>query len=144
MDSGNRKRKILIVDDEVALIQIYQLALEAEGYEIKVCEDGEAALQLAKEFQPDLILLDVMMPRLSGFEALDILRNTAETKTAIIIIMSAIGDSESLAKAKSLGAQDYIVKSNASLEDVMAKVRSYLSDETSDLDPNTLNNTTSV
>jgi DNA-binding response OmpR family regulator len=138
MDTGSRKKKILIVDDETALASIYKQAFEIQNCEVGYCENGELALQTAREFHPDAILLDIMMPRLNGLDALDLFRGTPETSNAIIIIMSAIGDAETIKKAKSLGAQDYIVKSNASLNEVVERVLALLSQVKEDLDPATL------
>lgn len=135
MEQGAAKKKILIIDDEIALAQIYQQALETQNYEVRHSEDGEAGLQAAKDFHPDLILVDIMMPRLSGLEFLDLFRNTPEAGNPVIIVMSAISDPETVAKAQALGAKDYFVKSNTSLEEVMQRVAAHLSGGAADLNP---------
>ena len=120
------KKKILIVDDERDLSSIYKSSFESEGFEVSYCDNGEAALQVARDFRPDLILLDLMMPRLSGFDAIELFRSTPETSAAIIVIFSALSRPEDIAKVKELGADDYIVKSNASFIDVVSRVKALI------------------
>jgi DNA-binding response OmpR family regulator len=127
MADGTKKR-ILIVDDEIDLAQLLKVTLEANGFVVNSCNDGETAIQTAREFRPDLIVLDLMMPRLSGFDAVDLLRNTMETSASKIIIFSALSQPDDIEKAKSLGATDYIVKSNTSFEDVVNRIKQHLAD----------------
>src|SRR4051812_36332135 len=97
------KSKILLVEDDVALATVYKTRMEAEGFEVQWCDNGESALSKAIEFRPDLILLDVMMPKISGFDVLDILRNTPETANIKIIILSALSQPSDEERAKNLG-----------------------------------------
>lgn len=120
------KQKILIVDDERELSSMYQTALESEGFEVLRCDNGETALQQARAFKPDLILLDLMMPRLSGFEALELFRSTLETKAAKIVIFSALNRPEDIKRTKELGADDYIVKSSITFMNVVARIKELL------------------
>ena len=117
------KKKILIVDDEKDLSSIYKTSLEAEGFEVQYCDNAETALQVAREFRPDLILLDLMMPRLSGFEAIELFRSTPETSATKIVIFSALTQPEDMAKATERGADDYIVKSSLSFLEVVARIK---------------------
>jgi len=110
--------KILLVEDDNNLREIYEARLMAEGYEIVSARDGEEALSVAMKEKPDLIISDVMMPKISGFDMLDILRNTEETKNAKVIMMTALSQAEDKARAKKLGADRYLVKSQVTLEDV--------------------------
>ncbi len=110
--------KILLVEDDNNLREIYEARLMAEGYEIV---SGEEALTVAMKEKPDLIISDVMMPKISGFDMLDILRTTEETKNAKVIMMTALSQAEDKARAEKLGADRYLVKSQVTLEDV-AKV----------------------
>ena len=118
--------KIMLVEDDIALRDIYTSRFEAEGYEVAVASDGEQALTVAVKEKPDLILLDIMMPKISGFDVLDILRNTPETKTTKIIVMSALSQTADIDKGKTLGADEYLVKSQVTLSEVVAKVKEVL------------------
>lgn len=111
--------KVLLVEDDNNLREIYEARLAAEGYEISTAKDGEDALAVAKQVKPDLIISDVMMPRISGFEMLDILRNTEGLKHTRIIMLTALGQSEDKSRADNLGADRYLVKSQVTLEDIV-------------------------
>lgn len=111
--------KILLVEDDNNLREIYEARLQAEGYDIVAAQDGEAALVVAKKEKPDLIISDVMMPRISGFEMLDILRNTEGLKDVKVIMLTALGQAEDKTRADSLGADKYLVKSQVTLEDIV-------------------------
>src|ERR1700748_2569482 len=86
----NKKPRILLVEDDLALATAYKVRMEAEGFDVRHCPNGEAAMQAALDYYPDLILLDFMMPKISGFDVLDILRNTPETAHTKIIILTAL------------------------------------------------------
>lgn len=109
----------MLVEDDNNLREIYEARLAAEGYEIVSAQDGEEALALAVKERPDLIIADVMMPKVSGFDMLDILRSTPETKHSKIIMMTALSQAEDKARAEKLGADRYLVKSQVTLEDVV-------------------------
>jgi DNA-binding response OmpR family regulator len=126
MDETVNKKKILIVDDETSLALLYKLRLEIEGFEVVYCDNGETAIQTAREYRPDLILLDLMMPRLSGFDAIDLLRNTLETSETLIIVLSALSQPDDIAKAKDMGADDYIVKSDTSIDEVVVRIKAVI------------------
>jgi CheY-like chemotaxis protein len=111
--------KILLVEDDNNLREIYEARLQAEGYDIVSAKDGEEALSMAKKEQPDLIISDVMMPRISGFEMLDILRNTEGLKDVRVIMLTALGQAEDKTRADALGADRYLVKSQVTLEDIV-------------------------
>ena len=113
--------KILLVEDDNNLREIYEARLMAEGYDIVSARDGEEALSVAIKEKPDLVISDVMMPKISGFDMLDILRTTEETKNIKVIMMTALSQAEDKARAEKLGADRYLVKSQVTLEDV-AKV----------------------
>lgn len=118
--------KILLVEDDEGLAQVYKTRLEAEGFEVAHCSDGEKALTQALAFKPDLILLDVMMPKISGFDVLDILRNTPETAKVKIIILTALSQPSDQEKARQLGVDDYLVKSQAVISDVVERIKQRL------------------
>jgi CheY-like chemotaxis protein len=126
--------KILLVEDDNNLREIYGARLMAEGYEIVSANDGEEALAIAVKEKPDLIIADVMMPRISGFDMLDILRNAPETKNTKIIMMTALSQQEDKEHAEKLGADKYLVKSQVTLEDVAQVVREILGESKGDQD----------
>lgn len=118
--------KIMLVEDDNNLREIYEARLLAEGYEIIAASDGEEALAVAVKEKPDLIISDVMMPKISGFDMLDILRGTPETKNTKVIMMTALSQSEDKERAEGLGADRYLVKSQVTLEDVARVAREVL------------------
>ncbi len=118
--------KIMLVEDDNNLREIYQARLAAEGYEIVSAKDGEEALAIAVKEKPDLIVSDVMMPKVSGFEMLDILRSTSGIKDTKIIMMTALSQAEDKARAEKLGADRYLVKSQVTLEDMAKTVADVL------------------
>ncbi len=120
--------KILLVEDDTNLSEIYQARMEAEGYTVVAAADGETALALAAKEKPDLILSDVMMPKISGFEMLDILRNTDGLKHTRVIMLTALGQAEDKTRAESLGADRYLVKSQVTLEDIVSAAQELLGD----------------
>lgn len=121
--------KIMLVEDDNNLREIYEARLAAEGYEIISAADGEAALALGIKEKPDLIIADIMMPKVSGFDMLDIMRSTTETKNAKIIMMTALNQAEDKARAEKLGADLYLVKSQVTLEDVVRSAKKMLGEE---------------
>ena len=121
-----RKRKILLVEDDTALASVYRSRLELEGFDVCEANNGEDALSLAVSEHPDLILLDVMMPKISGFDVLDILRNTPETANVRIIMLTALSQPKDKERAEGLGVDEYLVKSQVVIGDVVARVKPHL------------------
>ena len=121
------KKKILLVEDDAALSGVYRSRLEMEGFEIAEVANGEDALSSAIKFKPDLILLDAMMPKISGFDVLDILRNTPQTANIRIIMLTALSQPKDKERAESLGVDDYLVKSQVVIGDVVERVKYHLS-----------------
>ena len=119
-------KKILLVEDDAALAAVYQSRLELEGFEIKHVANGEEALSAAVEFKPDLIVLDVMMPKIKGFDVLDILRNTPETTNVHVIMLTALSQPKDKERAEELGADDYLVKSQVVISDVVDRIKHHL------------------
>lgn len=120
------KYKILLVEDDEALVRMYTDRLVAEGFETKHVANGEDALSTAVKYRPDLILLDAMMPKISGFDVLDILRNTPETANMRIIMLTALSQPKDKERAENLGVDDYLVKSQVVIADVIDRVRHHL------------------
>ena len=124
--------KIMLVEDDKSLREIYSIRLVAEGYEVVSAGDGEEALAIAVQQKPDLIVSDVMMPKISGFDMLDILRSTPETKDIKVMMMTALSSEEQRQRGESLGADKYLVKSQVGIEDVINAVHSVLGDRKDD------------
>ena len=120
------KRKILLVEDDTALASVYRSRLELEGFDVCEANNGEDALSLAVSEHPDLVLLDVMMPKISGFDVLDILRNTPETTNIRVIMLTALSQPKDKERAEQLGVDDYLVKSQVVIDDVIERVRHHL------------------
>lgn len=120
--------KILLVEDDKSLREIYGVRLLAEGYDIVSAGDGEEALAMAIKERPELIISDVMMPKISGFDMLDILRSTTETKDIKVIIMTALSSEDQRSRGEGLGADRYLVKSQVGIEDVVRTVHEVLND----------------
>ena len=131
--------KILLVEDDQSLREIYGIRLTAEGYEIVPAGDGEEALAVAVRERPDLIISDVMMPKISGFDMLDILRSTPETKDIKVIMMTALSSDDQRERGESLGADRFLVKSQVGIEDVVNAVHEVLDQNTGVATSNTMN-----
>lgn len=123
---NDQKKKILLVEDDIALAAVYKSRLELEDFDTYEVHNGEDALTAAKEYKPDLILLDAMMPKISGFDVLDILRNTEETKDIKVIMLTALSQAKDKERADQLGVNDYLVKSQVVIGDVVERVRHHL------------------
>ncbi len=124
--------KIMLVEDDNSLREIYSIRLTAEGYTIVSAGDGEEALAVAVRERPDLIISDVMMPKISGFDMLDILRSTPETRDIKVIMMTALSSEDQRQRGEGLGADRYLVKSQVGIEDVVNVVHDVLGDRNTD------------
>lgn len=122
--------KVLLVEDDNNLREIFEMRLQAEGYETLSASDGEEALVVATKEKPDLIIADVMMPKLSGFEMLETLRAAPEMNNTKVVMMTALGQDEDRARGEKLGVVKYLVKSQVTLEDFVRVVREVLPPDT--------------
>lgn len=118
----------MVVEDDAALREIYSIRITAEGYEVVSAGDGEEALAMAVREKPDLILSDVMMPKISGFDMLDILRATPETANIKVVMMTALSSDDQRQRGERLGADRYLVKSQVGIEDVVNTIHEVLGD----------------
>jgi CheY-like chemotaxis protein len=118
--------KVLLVEDDNNLREIFQMRLQAEGYSTAVAADGEEGLVVAMKEKPDLIIADVMMPKLSGFEMIENLRSSPEMKDTKVIMMTALGQAEDQARGEKLGVVKYLVKSQVTLEDFANVIKEVL------------------
>jgi DNA-binding response OmpR family regulator len=126
MGDQQTQKTILLVEDDDNLAGVYETRLQAEGFKTKRVSNGENALSTAIAVRPDLILLDVMMPKVSGFDVLDILRNTPETANMKIIMLTALSQESDRERAKTLGVDDYLIKSQVVIADVVDAVKRHL------------------
>jgi len=124
--TNGKKRKVLVVEDETFLVKIYSVKLKKEGFDVSIATDGEEAVRLAAEVKPDLILLDLILPKLNGFEALERIRANPANKNTPVLVLSNLGQEEDIKRAAALGASDYLVKANFSIQDIVSKIRSVI------------------
>jgi DNA-binding response OmpR family regulator len=120
------KKKILLVEDDESLAKVYIARLQLEGFDVNHVSNGEDALSTAIAYKPDLVLLDAMMPKITGFDVLDILRNTPETMNIRIIMLTALSQPKDRERAEKLGVDDYLVKSQVVISDVIDRVKHHL------------------
>ncbi len=120
-------KKILAVDDENDVLLIIKTALISEGFDVKTASSGTDALATAEEFNPDLVILDMMMPEMTGFEALKQLREIPTLKTVPVIMLTGVADKEKIREAINAGVNYYIVKP-FEFHDLISKVRLAISD----------------
>jgi DNA-binding response OmpR family regulator len=121
-----RPKKILLVEDDDALANTYVTRLQAEGFDIRRVANGEEALAAAREYKPNLVVLDAMMPKVSGFDVLDILRNTPETANLKVVMLTALSQDSDKQRAQGLGVDDYMVKSQVVMSDVVDRIKYHL------------------
>jgi CheY-like chemotaxis protein len=115
-------KKILLVEDEEIMIDLLQRKLTKEGYEISVARDGEAGLKAMKEVGPDLVLLDIIMPKRGGFEVMEEMTKDPELKKIPVIVISNSGQPVELNRAQKLGARDWLIKTEFDPQEVVDKV----------------------
>lgn len=118
--------KVLLVEDEAALSGIVKEELRGKGFDVKVAVNGEEALKFAQTFRPDMILLDLILPKKSGMDVLAELKLNPELKEIPVIVLSNLAEDESIKKALALGAKDYFVKTQHSIYEVIEKIQKYI------------------
>ena len=123
---NQKKNTILIIEDEAPIRKLLTITLEGSGFKVVDCDNGQEGARLAASVRPDLILLDAMMPKVSGFDVLDILRNTPDTANLKIIMLTALSQESDKERANSLGVDDYLVKSQVVIADVIDRVKHHL------------------
>jgi len=126
MENSTVPPHILVAEDDKLYAKVYQNKLTKEGYQVTVVNNGNDAIKKASEIKPSLILLDLIMPEMDGFEVLKRMKSNPETKSIHVLVMSNLGQDTDIAKAKDLGAEDYFVKSNVSITELMEKIKSYV------------------
>lgn len=122
----DKKYSVLLVEDEKMLADMYSTKFSMEGFATHTAYDGESGFEMAKQVEPDIILLDIIMPKLDGFAVLKMLRDEPATKKTPVILLTNLGQDEDIKKGKHLGATDYFVKANHTPAEIVNKVRSVL------------------
>jgi DNA-binding response OmpR family regulator len=120
------KKIILVAEDDAFYGNVFKTKLSKEGYDVIITENGKKALEVARDKTPDLILLDLVMPEMDGFETLQTLKSDDKLKGVPVIVLSNLGQDSDIDKAKQLGAKDYFVKSNVSIQKVVEIVKDNL------------------
>ena len=116
------KKILLLIDDNPLLTGLYKAAFEKHGFNVFFAHNGEDGLKLAKEKSPDIVLLDILMPGIDGFEVLKTLKSDPTTKKAKVIILTVVVDKNAEEKAKKLGALDYLIKPQLKLKEIVDRV----------------------
>ena len=122
----DKKKKILLVEDDLLIVEIYTTRLKEAGFEIESEVDGESAIRKLKEKDFDLVLLDIVLPNLTGFEFLEKIRNNEKLKNVKVLILSNLGQKTDVDKAERLGAIKYLIKAHYTPSEVVEEVRKIL------------------
>jgi DNA-binding response OmpR family regulator len=117
---------ILLVEDDVFLVEIYQKKFEMEGFKVMVATNGEKGLADAQKKKPDVVLLDILLPKLDGFAVLDKLKADPETKKIPVILLTNLGQKDDVERGLAAGAEDYLIKTHFKPSEVVDKVRKVL------------------
>lgn len=121
-----QKKYILVAEDDAFYANIYKVKLEKEGFEVTVVGDGQQAIDKLKEKAPDLLILDLIMPEVDGFEALERIKADPKTKDIKVIVLSNLGQDEDVERAKKLGALEYVVKASVSIQEMIKIINKHL------------------
>jgi len=122
----SKKKNILLIEDEEMLASMYETKFQNEGYQIRKALDGEVGLKLAQEQTPDLILLDIIMPKLDGFSVLKKIKDDPKLKNVPVVLLTNLGQDEDIEKGNKLGSAGYLVKANLTPGEVIEKIKVYL------------------
>ena len=122
----DKQKTILVAEDDNLYASVYQNKLTKEGYNVIVVGDGAKAVSKSAEIMPDLILMDLIMPEMDGFTALEKIKSSAVTKGIKVLVMSNLGQDSDIKRAKELGAEEYFIKANISIQDLVDKIKTYI------------------
>ena len=126
LEDSIKKKRILLIEDDAFIAQLYGLKFKQTPYEFILAKDGDEGISLAKEDKPDLILLDIILPKNNGFTILENLKKDESTKNIPVILLTNLGQQENIQKGMTLGAVDYIIKAHHTPQEVVEKVRPFL------------------
>jgi len=119
----SKKKSILLVEDDEFLAELYATKLNLEGFEVALASDGEKGLKLIKEKQPDLILLDIILPKMDGFEILKKIKTDKSLKDIPVILLTNLSQKDEVQKGLDLGATDYLIKAHFMPSEVVKKIK---------------------
>jgi DNA-binding response OmpR family regulator len=122
----DKKIHLLVVEDDEFLVKMYESGLLREGFDVTTASDGEAGARVAGEIKPDLILLDLILPKMDGFACLEAIKSEAATKRIPVIILSNLGQDSDIKRGLELGAEDYLIKTDFTVKQVGEKVKKIL------------------
>lgn len=120
-------KKILLVEDELILSNLLRQRLEKENFQVIVAQDGAEAVRILKQEKPDLILLDIILPKMSGFEVMEAMKSDPTLQSAPVVVVSNLGQDSDVERGQNLGAVGYFVKAQMSIEDLVSKIKEFLS-----------------
>jgi len=124
--SKKNKSKVLIVEDDSFLLGMYSTKFKKEDFQVLIAEDGEKGLRLAGKEKPSIILLDIILPKVDGFEVLEKLKSQKETKDIPVLLLTNLNQQDDSKKGLSLGAEDYLIKAHFMPSEVVNKVKEYI------------------
>lgn len=124
-----KKNKIVIVEDDEVLAKVLNSELTGAGFEVAQAFDGEAGLKLVREKRPNLVMLDLVLPKKHGFEVLEELKKSPDTKAIPVILLTLLGEDDDIKKGLKLGADDYIVKADHPVGEIIEKVKGFFAKE---------------
>lgn len=122
----SQQKKVLLIDDDPFIVDIYALKFKQEGFNIEIAQDGKTGMKKIEEFQPDIVLLDIVMPQKDGFDILKDLRENSAFRKVKIILLTNLGQKEDVERGTKLGADDYIIKAHFTPSEVVEKVKALL------------------
>jgi len=123
MSKNQSTIKVLVVEDDTFLAGMYVTKLKLEGFEVELANDGEKGLKMAKNYNPSIILLDIILPKMSGFDVLKSLKNERQTKNIPVILLTNLGQRDDVQKGLDLGAEDYLIKAHFMPSEVVEKIK---------------------
>ena len=123
MSKNQSTIKVLVVEDDTFLAGMYVTKLKLEGFEVELANDGEKGLKMAKNYNPSIILLDIILPKMSGFDVLKSLKNESQTKNIPVILLTNLGQRDDVQKGLDLGAEDYLIKAHFMPSEVVEKIK---------------------
>jgi len=124
--SDKNKKKILVIEDDPHIVKVFMIKLKQEGFEPTIAGDGETGLQKIIETKPDLIMMDLMLPKKDGFWVMEEMKKNPEISKIPVIVLSNLGQEQDRERATSLGAKEYVIKSDVPISEVLDRVKKYL------------------